>query len=248
MDVTLVMFKADGTRRDFPVRKDRIVIGRKNTCGLRIPLSAISRQHCEIRVTDDGIVLKDLGSSNGTYHNSIRVQEAELTAGDEVSVGPVVFTVVVDGRPAEIRPVRTVLDRTAEDADDEPGGADEAVEIADLAIDDDADLARELSDELASADELATPSVDEPPAAGLEDSDLDLGSAAASGEAAAPTTEIKGASPQESVLDLDALFADPVADADDGADAGSGKKRSSSPTGGESSSILEFDFDELDDI
>jgi len=254
MDVTLVMFKADGTRRDFPVRKDRIVIGRKNTCGLRIPLSAISRQHCEIRVTDDGIVLKDLGSSNGTYHNSIRVQEAELTAGDELSVGPVVFTVVVDGRPAEIRPVRTVLERTAEDhAADPPDGADQvdqAVEIADLSIDDDADLARELSDELASADELATPSVDEPPAAGLEDSDLDLASAAAGGEPAPPAAETTDASPEESVLDLDALFddPDPDLDPDDGADADAARKPPSSPTGGEASSILEFDFDELDDI
>jgi len=237
MDVTLVMFKADGTRRDFPIRKDRIVIGRKNTCGLRIPLSAISRQHCEIRVTSDGIVVNDLGSSNGTYHNSIRVQEAELTAGDEVSVGPVVFTVVVDGRPAEIRPVRTVLDQTAEDeADNELGGVDEVVEIADLAIDDDVDLARELSDELASADLLATPSVDEPPVAGLEDSDLNLEPVDAG--AAAPAVE---SLTDESGLDLDALFAE----ADD---AGSEKNRSSPSTGAGSSSILEFDFDQLDDI
>ena len=41
MQVTLVMFKADGTRRDFPLKKDRIVVGRKNTCDLRIPLSSV---------------------------------------------------------------------------------------------------------------------------------------------------------------------------------------------------------------
>lgn len=110
MDVSLVMFKADGTRREFPVKGDRLVIGRKNTCDLRIPLTSVSRQHCEIRIEDDQILLRDLGSSNGTFHNDTRVQEAQLAAGDELMIGPVVFTVVVDGEPAEIEPVHTVLD------------------------------------------------------------------------------------------------------------------------------------------
>lgn len=109
MQVSLVMFKADGTRRDFPVLRDRMIIGRKNNCDLRIPLSSVSRQHCEVRVEGDQIKVRDLGSSNGTYHNSIRIQEAFLAAGDELVVGPVVFTVVIDGEPSEIRPVRTLV-------------------------------------------------------------------------------------------------------------------------------------------
>ena len=243
MDVTLVMFKADGSRRDFPIRKNRIVVGRKNSCGLRIPIPAISRQHCEIEVTPDGIVLRDLGSSNGTYHNSLRVQESELTAGDEVSVGPVVFTVVVNGRPAEIRPVRTLLDRSAAAAELENPVDEGPAEIADLSIDDDADLARELSDELASADLLATPSMDEPPAAGLEDSDLDM--IPASGDAVA-------ALPDANELDLDALFSETAETAEPEPKAtGAGddaSKRASSSGANASSSILDFDFDDLDEI
>lgn len=109
MEASLVMFKADGSRRDFPLREGSLVVGRKNSCELRIPLSSVSRQHCEITLDGDAVKLRDLGSSNGTYHNSIRVQEAELTAGDEVVVGPVVFTLVVDGVPQDIQPVRTIL-------------------------------------------------------------------------------------------------------------------------------------------
>lgn len=109
MDVSIVMFKADGTRRDFPIERGKLVIGRKNTSDLRIPLSSVSRQHCEIRVDGGQVKMRDLGSSNGTFHNDTRVQEAVLAAGDKVSVGPVVFTLVVDGQPAEIEPVRTVL-------------------------------------------------------------------------------------------------------------------------------------------
>jgi len=106
------MFKADGTRRDFPVTKSPVVVGRTNSCDLRIPLPSVSRQHCELRLDDEALTVRDLGSSNGTYRNNIRVQEATLEPGDEIVIGPVVFTVVVDGVPEEIKPVRTVIDES----------------------------------------------------------------------------------------------------------------------------------------
>jgi pSer/pThr/pTyr-binding forkhead associated (FHA) protein len=108
-NIVLAMFKSDGTRRDFPVVKERVVIGRKVNCDLRIPLTSVSRQHCELTVDGNKVQVKDLGSSNGTYHNSERVQEAYLSAGDELVIGPVVFTLVVDGQPADIKPVRTIV-------------------------------------------------------------------------------------------------------------------------------------------
>ena len=108
-NLALAMFKSDGTRRDFPLVKDRVVIGRKVNCDLRIPLTAVSRQHCELTVDDGRVSVKDLGSSNGTYHNSVRVQEAHLSAGDELVVGPVVFTLIVDGQPTDIKPVKTIV-------------------------------------------------------------------------------------------------------------------------------------------
>ena len=74
----LAMFKSDGTRRDFSLAKDRTIIGRKVNCDLRIPLTSVSRQHCEVTIDGDKVQVKDLGSSNGTYHNSVRVQEAFL--------------------------------------------------------------------------------------------------------------------------------------------------------------------------
>ena len=122
MNISLVMFTADGSRRDFPVTKSRVVVGRKNNCDLRIPLSSVSRQHCELRQEDDQLKLRDLGSSNGTYHNNTRIQEVALSAGDEVVIGPVVFTVVIDGYPLEIKPVRTIVGNgsESEEAHSEP--------------------------------------------------------------------------------------------------------------------------------
>lgn len=118
MDISLVMFKSDGTRRDFPLTQHRTVIGRKRSCDLRIPLTSVSRQHCEIVVEDEIATLRDLGSSNGTYHNSTRVQEQKLSAGDEVVVGPVVFIVMINGVPEEIRPVRTIVDTAGASPDE----------------------------------------------------------------------------------------------------------------------------------
>ncbi len=105
------MFKSDGSRRDFPLTRDRIIIGRTNEVGLRIPLSSVSRKHCEIAIEGDVVRLRDLGSSNGTLHNSVRVQEAELAAGDRVEVGPVVFIVVIDGVPAEVEKVCSLVEQ-----------------------------------------------------------------------------------------------------------------------------------------
>ncbi|MEX0775181.1 MAG: FHA domain-containing protein [Phycisphaeraceae bacterium] len=100
MNASLVMVKADGSRREFPMTKDRVVVGRTNACDLRIPVASVSRRHCELTIENGELRLRDLGSSNGTFHNDNRVQEAVLQAGDRLGIGPVVFTVIVDGEPA----------------------------------------------------------------------------------------------------------------------------------------------------
>ncbi len=114
MEVSLVMFKADGSAREFVLEHSRTIIGRKNTCDLRIPLNAVSRQHCELRATERKLVIRDLGSSNGTFHNGQRVQEAQLKAGDRLQIGPVVFTVVIDGEPSNLDPSATLLESARE--------------------------------------------------------------------------------------------------------------------------------------
>jgi pSer/pThr/pTyr-binding forkhead associated (FHA) protein len=111
MDVKFVMFKENGERKDFPLQSGRTVIGRKADCDLRIPLADISRRHAEVAIDPRGVALKDLGSSNGTYVNNKRVTEMVLKAGDHVVIGPVVFTIQIDGEPQTIRPVKTKLER-----------------------------------------------------------------------------------------------------------------------------------------
>ncbi len=109
MDVKLIMFREDGTRREFPLPLGVTTVGRKDDCNIRIPLASVSRRHAEIIVTRDGAVLKDLGGANGPFLNNHRANEEDLEPGDQIMIGPVIFTVQLDGEPSddEIIEVRT---------------------------------------------------------------------------------------------------------------------------------------------
>jgi pSer/pThr/pTyr-binding forkhead associated (FHA) protein len=106
MQVVLVMFRADGERRSFSLPRTITVIGRREDCDLRIPLGDVSRKHCRFIADNDVLRVEDLGSSNGTFHNGVRIQEAVVSPGDSVQVGPVMFVVQIDGVPGdeEIQP------------------------------------------------------------------------------------------------------------------------------------------------
>jgi pSer/pThr/pTyr-binding forkhead associated (FHA) protein len=116
MQAVLVMFRSDGDRRSFSLTRDITVIGRREDCDLRIPLGEVSRKHCRLVRDGDSLRLEDLGSSNGTYHNGQRVQEAILSPGDSVQVGPLVFVLQMDGVPAdeELSPVPAQTEDHAE--------------------------------------------------------------------------------------------------------------------------------------
>jgi len=128
MDAKLIMFMTNGQRKDFTLANPVTIIGRGQDCDLRVPLVSVSREHCELTVIGDALKVKDLASSNGTYVNNRRVNEESLGAGDRLVVGPIVFTVQIDGDPEEIKPVRTQGQKMA-------GSGDTGEEIVDLEAD-----------------------------------------------------------------------------------------------------------------
>lgn len=64
-------------------------VGRLPDCGIQVVDASVSRYHAEIRAQGNGFVVADLGSTNGTRVNGVRVTERELRDGDEVSFGSV---------------------------------------------------------------------------------------------------------------------------------------------------------------
>ena len=67
--------------------KDQLVIGRGDKADLRLLDDGISRDHA--RVVKDGaeMVLEDMGSTNGTYCNGVRVTRRALSEGDKILLG-----------------------------------------------------------------------------------------------------------------------------------------------------------------
>lgn len=103
MNASLVVVLGNGKSQELDLHRERYVVGREEGCDLRIPLAAVSRKHAELRAGSGGLVIRDLGSSNGTYVNREAVEgERSLSAGDLVAIGPVVLVVRLDGEPSDV--------------------------------------------------------------------------------------------------------------------------------------------------
>jgi len=78
----------------------KLVVGRAVTSDVPIYDPTISRRHAEIVLTDSGVRVTDLGSSNGTFLNGAKITEAEAGANDVVTFGKVAFRVKEVTAPA----------------------------------------------------------------------------------------------------------------------------------------------------
>lgn len=112
MQAFLVMFGSDGSRRDFAVKTGkRYVIGRKETCDLQLPFTNVSREHAAVYYDeeDEEFVIEDLKSANGTFLNNERIEKSELCPGDVILIGSVPLQVVIDGHPAQLKPLTPAM-------------------------------------------------------------------------------------------------------------------------------------------
>ena len=69
-----------------------IRVGRAEDCDICIRAEGVSRYHCEIAPEDvDACVVRDLGSTHGTYAEGLRIEELEVEPGLAVEIGPAVL-------------------------------------------------------------------------------------------------------------------------------------------------------------
>ncbi len=96
MRAKLVIARGSSKGKEFDITGPQFVIGRAAGCNLRPQSDAISRQHCALFNKDERIIVKDLGSRNGTVLNGEKLTKPEeLRTGDELQVGPLHFHVVL---------------------------------------------------------------------------------------------------------------------------------------------------------
>lgn len=68
-----------------------VIVGRDESCDIRIMAQSVSREHCSIEQDGDELVLRDLGSSGGTLLDGKKIEKIRLQDGMEVAVGPAVL-------------------------------------------------------------------------------------------------------------------------------------------------------------
>lgn len=86
--------------REIPLTGEEFLIGRGADCNLRLRGTDISRHHCLIHLGKDEANVTDLGSSNGTLVNGMRIRAPKaLKSGDELKVGEFVFIVDLGDNP-----------------------------------------------------------------------------------------------------------------------------------------------------
>ncbi len=72
----------------FQLQSGLHVVGRSSDCAVHLADNAVSRRHAEVELENDRVILRDLGSMNGTYVNGNRLEgETELKPGDQVRIG-----------------------------------------------------------------------------------------------------------------------------------------------------------------
>ena len=67
------------------IAKDMTLVGRKEDCDVRLDHKSVSKVHCVLVKTDGLLLLRDLGSTNGTRVNGTRVRRAALLPNDKIS-------------------------------------------------------------------------------------------------------------------------------------------------------------------
>jgi len=93
--VDVVLRALDGS--EYQV-SETAILGRVEPADIVISDPKVSRQHAKFTVTDDALQVEDLGSSNGTRVNGVKIdQVTSLSHGDAISIEHLIFTVVIDG-------------------------------------------------------------------------------------------------------------------------------------------------------
>lgn len=72
------------------------LLGRAAHCQIRINAQGVSKEHCEILTQSDRILIRDLGSSNGTYVNGVRIQTSFIRPGDKIGLHDQYFELIAN--------------------------------------------------------------------------------------------------------------------------------------------------------
>jgi pSer/pThr/pTyr-binding forkhead associated (FHA) protein len=83
----LVVRRGPNSGSRFLLDSDVTTAGRHPSSDIFLDDVTVSRRHAEFARVGEGFTVRDVGSLNGTYVNRERIEDADLTGGDEVQIG-----------------------------------------------------------------------------------------------------------------------------------------------------------------
>ena len=99
LKVKLIVVGGANEGDEFQVRLPS-TLGRARNATIPLPHPLVSREHCELIEKGDALVVRDLGSTNGTFVGSERVdREAVVEHGSLLTIGTVTFRAYYEGLP-----------------------------------------------------------------------------------------------------------------------------------------------------
>lgn len=102
-----------GFGRTFPLLGPTL-LGRASDCGILLNHPGLSRHHARLTPTDEGLLVEDLGSTNGCLLNDVQIGRAWAKHGDELGIDTLRFRVVMPGsEPVHVEARRSVHTATA---------------------------------------------------------------------------------------------------------------------------------------
>lgn len=78
----------------FSLNQGRNLVGRSSNCHIKLMAQGVSKEHCEIHLNKDRILIVDLNSSNGTYVNGTRIQRSEIRYGEKFAVHNIYLDII----------------------------------------------------------------------------------------------------------------------------------------------------------
>ncbi|MBI3181953.1 MAG: GGDEF domain-containing protein [Myxococcales bacterium] len=97
-DAALVVIYGLDLGRKFDLNRDQTVIGRSSKADIQIDQESISRNHAKVACNGTQVMIRDLGSTNGTYVNDEATQgDYTLRNGDLVKIGRTIFKFIAGG-------------------------------------------------------------------------------------------------------------------------------------------------------
>ncbi|HEY3359600.1 MAG TPA: GGDEF domain-containing protein [Polyangia bacterium] len=96
-EACMVVIYGDDLGRKHNLEAPSILVGRSNTSDIQIDQESVSRNHAKIINTGKSVILRDLGSTNGTYVNDDLIDERVLRDGDLIKIGRTIFKFLTGG-------------------------------------------------------------------------------------------------------------------------------------------------------